>query len=45
MHLPDVLRNPGRPLVNTPGNFRVERRPLEGVPQHGLGVGVLVIGK
>jgi len=41
----DLFRDPGRPLVNTAGDFRVERSPLEGVPQHGLGVGVLGIGK
>jgi hypothetical protein len=32
----DLLSDPGRPLVNATGNFRVERNPLEGVPQHGL---------
>ena len=41
----DLLSDPGRPLVNAAGNFRVERSPLEGVPQHGLGVGVLGIGE
>jgi hypothetical protein len=39
----DLFRDPGRPLVNAAGDFRDERSPLEGVPQHGLGVGVLGI--
>ncbi len=42
---PDLFSDPGRPLVNAAGDFRVERSPLEGVPEHGLGVGVRGIGE
>jgi len=41
----DLLRDPGRPLVNATGNFWVKRSLREGMPQHGLGVGVLGVSE
>jgi hypothetical protein len=41
----DLLSDPGRPFVDAAGNFWIERSPLEGVPQHALGVDVLGVGE